>query len=1384
MQLITLHSAQAAVDCALIPISQDQSLLLHLMFVTLRCCRFVRSTRKKASICADVSILHRMQQCLCEQSPISGQSMGSGSRNTAGADMLKGCNAVPQEMMTAARLQERLLGLDTAGQGLLSKRGSMQLDPSLTMPHTRGLSRLQSQPKDVCYAISSSREDEGTHQQGSSMTQQASTQMADSQQEAWPRTAVQPQSHPIDFQEHHAGFQARQPPTDAGLAAPDSAHISSDAGLTTSDADLYKPAAREAIGPIARLEPDASKSGDVSDKNDVAAQPQSSETPAGLPSSTDQTAASEADAVPTSNVDIGHLVVRQSSMRGDFVRRQSTSSRDVSIAGDSEERPAGAHLASSDPSEQPSAAISKYNLPKTGDRLEAPQSAHPLEDTRPAPVRQEASAMRISEDYESPTQADVHAADRSSAMTSSSQAAVPQPAVPDSAMEVIRNKADPLVAPSAPASSHVDLNMAHHAASLKLSLPQKQLESIEPETSAQQPTRQSAARPAKPNKEQLAESARDAAGKATPAPSPSKPESTRLQLGSDEKAALPATMQHKQSSGGSSNQNISSPDHVSVAAGEMRRGSLQAKPKSSRQAAGRAAAAKEPKVAFSNSTAAEGTEQPFNTMTQEKSASTAAPLTTKTKPTPSASPAAGSLDPKKSLSKGSMPKAVTRDTSAAKAAADVGKEPQPVAGDFQMPGIAAPDEQHPIEEKRPVSILAQEASVSQQAPPSVQRQPSARSPDSATPAPKPPAILRQHSRFSDGPEALSSSLRIRKGDIGSTSGNRVQWKLESDEAGSLSPVHSPETNLSRPASRQGTMLSTSEPSTQQMDVASIPSASQSSDKEVHHGQQPTGEEDHAGQDGPQSGQAKHQDAAQVDQAHRSSGSDPGKSHDQSAAMAPHPAKPASRIADTSSSKRPGSGAHPRPMTNRQPWQQAAPARLGSRASAAAEALQADQKASQLTGRDRPAQVDDSLASGLPAAAAAEQTPTVGKSSTPKAAVTPAALKQAPAKPKAPTSLALPNPRGSMDLTTTTAAAATGHASQGASSSKPTPTATARKPAASMSTIKKMSLADLKAQSKAAARRISSSGDQATASPAQQLPQFPTDAEQLDNPQQQQQQQQQQGLRASSTSSARQSPQPDRTQNNRLEGHAQQSAGTFQLPSPHAVQHEPSTEAPSSGAAADSSPELIKARRPSGTLSHRHSMVDSFEEAAQSLGRLPSGVSLSGRRSSAIAAMRPGSAASSKSSTSQRRFSVMSVAEAKAMAANLKAANEELEKPDLRRRLSLAANGSMPASAAVSEKLTDYQALLADANLLQSMRSSSAMRLSGDQDFSSSWLSGRPAATPKFALSTPGIPARNWHLTLRQYPGKDEPGEEQRAASSPSRSKLGTRRSSMTEIDTI
>ena len=1283
--------------------------------------------------------------------------------------------------MTAARLQEHFQGLDMAGQGLLSKRGSTQLDPSLTMPHTRGLSRLQSQPKDFIHDalpnhISRNETAESAEQPDAEMARQTSVK---GMQEA------QPVSHPIDFQESEAPDSNLKAMQQQDEAAPE-----------RSMADLPEPASDQSHQPETLVPEPAHQIIET-------AWPDISTSPATAPATVDETAASGSAAASQQQADVGHLVVRQSSMRGDMMQRRSRPSRGFSSGGESTQGHATTELAVW-PSGQLPSTSHLLSISGAGEGTQAAQPSH-VHDGMQAASHEAASAIQISNIQEVSAQAGEHDHPIASVMTSSNREAVQDVALPASA-GIKKQVAKLQSAASANSSSEAEQEASISpacTASLKLSQLQQQLESVKGKISDPQQAKALAAKSLRPStvpdKQQFADvpvTKNITTAKPTSTPSSAKPASTSPKViskaGNDAAMAASAPLpdqQHKQPAAASLSSGLSHADHSSAAAGNDRRSYVTSKAVMRPKASSNIAALQEPKEA------ADGTKQPSADVPANKAARLPVKATSV-----SASASSGEIHTNSSKARPTNRSATaTTAVGLSKRGSGIQNKHEPTSSDQQMPGNTVSDNQishaadqaksslpsseqeysQPTRTSHPATP-GQEASSGQQALPSIERRSSARSIEAASPALKPPAILRQQSRFPDGSEPLSSSFRIKKGDVGSTSGNRVQWKLESEESGGLAAVQLADASMLRAVSRAASMLGMSSSATQplqgqQSDASADPSAPDNHVQEVRAVKQHGTQDSHAEHSGAQPAASRQQDAAEADGLQELNAA---STNDQPSISALRPAKSHSTSLNKPGRK-PSTAASPaESMTNEQASHPVLPARAKSQARVPGHASQPEQTASSSVSPTGLAQLRDSLMGAAPGAAdaaAPEGKLAQTKASTSKA-VKPAAIAAAQKLTPKAASAVLPT-SGSLTKTVNVDATSSlaGTASQAA---KPI----ARRPSASMSTIKKMSLADLKAQAKAAAKTSKASEDHATES-AQQLPQMSSehDTKMVANAQKQQHHA---GAQASSSSAVKQAPLGTEMSGEPAD-RVQHTQGSVHARSPVPPQHELGYNESSSQETDEYLPELIKAYGgPPGTASFEQpaaSLLDIRSLAADHA--MPIGAPLA-RRASAAAAVRPRSAASSQSSLSTQRSSVMSMAEAKVMAANLKAANEELGKPDLRRRLSLVASTSGAQAASANEKLTDYQALLADANLLQSMRSSSAARLSGDHDFSSSWLSGRPPATPKFALSTPGIPARNWHLTLRQYPGKDEPGEEHRPPAPASRSKLSSQRASISEIDAI
>ncbi len=1296
--------------------------------------------------------------------------------------------------MTAARLQERLLGLSTSGQGLLSKRGSTQLDPSLTMPQTRGLSRLQSQPQDFLHDLddppaysTSSRHEPADSTEHLQPTQFAAAQQIESPEPAQGLQEERPQSHPIAFSVHQASFKVEQQQQHDGASASSAADVltaaAPDTAAVTSGMDM------SAAEP-ATAEPD---------KDTETARPETSSPPESIPPSSEAGTRST-----TRQADIGHLVVRQTSIRGDMMRRRSRPSRDVSATAESLQGPADADksMPSVLPQEQ-SAAAEACGLPVFETNVETAQAIQDHDVTQEASLVQEAAIGSESpETTETPPLAKDQAQARIPDMTSSSTEKLAKPAGPAAGSK--KDKASLPTAVSASATSGLPL-APDRTSTLKLSQLQLKSESTNNRGPALQPDQVSVAAPPKqpvhstndqPSDLSVSDdnaTTKSAKTRASPKAAVSTRRHATEDAGASKAAPAPtaahATKGHDQASAVPASEALAPAQPPAAAASVNGRRSSPVKPRTSKPASATPAAAQKPETVAASTSSTGGKSKPAVPVSKQ--------LPSKAVASPAAIPDATAKPdeqaghhtvPDTSLSSHSKA-AVREPSSPAKTDVNAQREGRPAPRHKHAPSTSAstssqhdneaasnaskaspsmptldPRHQQPSE---PGNIPAQEASATEEALASIQKQPSVKSAEGAASAPRPPAILRQQSRFPDNPEVLSSSFRIRKGDAGSTSGNRVQWRLDSDEAGSASPAQTSDGSKPKAVSRQASMLSISSaaPPSQQAEHADGPANSHVLSPAVPYSslQGGTTDQQHAVQKGLASETGAQPASATSHQGlpgHDLAGPDAAQADDQMATPDPQAARPHARSADKSSSEQRSVASREQAVPRQLPDRKPIAAR--SRPVAPATGLQSDQPADQLKrSKDHP-KGDDPAAAADAAAAEPKSEPMQtdsrpGTAQASKNASMPSLHKRLPTK--------LSGTLGPSGSPAKHAAPAAGSPISGT----PATSSPVRKPAASMSTIKKMSLADLKAQMKAATRRASNTGDHATEPLAQQRALPEGDAQVLTPSDQQQQQQGRDGSFAS----------PARGQHGSL--HAKESV---HLGSQYSMRSElAQDEASISQDGGGLWPELIKAHGGSaGEAGFDRSTADLAAMRSLAADSLPGGVHLLGRRASTASTARPKSAASSASSASGRRSSVMSMAEAKVMAANLKAANVELGKPDLRRRLSLAANTAASPAADGSEKLTDYQALLADANLLQSMRSSSAARLSGDHDFASSWLSGRPSATPKFALSTPGIPARNWHLTLRQYPEGKEPGDEHRAPSTPSRSKLGTRRSSMTEID--
>ncbi len=1343
--------------------------------------------------------------------------------------------------MTAARLQEKLLALDTSGQGLLSKRGSMHLDPSLVMPHTRGLSRLQSQPLDM-----SSFDPSPQAGATSLITSNVSVSTAPVSS-----SGPSPQASAASLVTGNGGvsmapMSSSGPSPQAGaaslvagnadvsLAPVSSSGLSPQAGANTlitsngSVSQAHEHASRQSsIGrfpsqsqpyshPIIMQRQRGSMSyaraADNSSQATLAAIPPLPEPDTARPpeypgasgavsieapqASPNGMAASE-DAV---SADIGHLTARQMPGTSDVMQLQPSMQAAHSTVTHSQQ---AAAVASSTEWFAPAAeGVMQPDVGSSG--RHAPQqdvarqkSAAPQEIAEPAVSMAQAASHKL-----------LPGGTAGSAATDSREH------ISGPGYMHASNTQQP-----ATAASHQ--TGASMGTSSKAVTSKQQLPKPADLAAAHQPPLHAA------DAAGIQSSAATAGGKrksATARPRASRqPGDAHVAVQTAE--ASEATSKAGQALQGPSNDVKKPPSRIRPAATLEDAMHLQASANAKYRPAASRTAANSQQLVSRNEPKQARKQQLEATDMQHEQAQEAAPAAVL--PSIALNPVSEhqtSANEMKPAALTTNPAAAQPLASIALAFAEVDSPPStkvervPLAVNGEAPNSL---------------VLGQDLEHTHETLPPIKRQPSAGLAEGAASSIKLPAILRQQSRFPDDvPGAGISEPRLRKGDAGSTSGVRVQWKLEPDErtdeerkgaASSEPPPRSSRSGLQGQLLAQAASKQDDHPerhgSAKPSDLGAAAEAGSwpapALQPEAAEGATATllaTDPDVGEVQGVQTGQL---DTAVSSQAATTSGPDstdadtePTGEHKSTSASASFPLGKSGRIVQSGTSdqvtSRPKSGKQPVKKQNLVADTQAYTRNAGARLAGIPLMSHAKPQASaaSLTGKGRiglarqasaaPSKSASTMASNAqpsPASPAGRPLIAHAKSSASAAAAAEECLSSqaTPAAKSAHQASASAAPAESRLMTrlhsTPLTPAATSDAQAGCHTSPESvrpasdgqmlgtkAAAIPRRPAASMSTIKKMSLADLRSQMKAAIRRISGSGE--PDKHAEEPKPKDSPLEQSSNATNAQD-----GIAPDDSGSARDGLQLD------VEG--TKSAGPRQSvtqPPRRTSMSRPASalrpSKPQDHAPHNQLPELIKAHPGSSAASANEAKAVSNPALAQTQ-RLRDEGHLSGRRASAIVGMRPKSAAAIGLEATQRRSSVMSVTEAKAMAAKLRAANEELGRPDLRRRLSLAASTSNADAISVDEKLTDYQALLADASLLQSMRSSSAMRLSGDHDFSSSWLSGRQASVPKYALSTPGAPARNWHLTLRQYPTADEPLEEPR---SQARSKLAFRRASMTESE--
>ena len=1369
-------------------------------------------------------------------------------------------SVVAQEIMTAARLQERLLGLEPSGQGLLSKRGSMQLDPSLTMPLTRGLSRLQSQPVD----LASFQPSIGNGPSATSQQQAAQPKPAPLAR-FFARTESQPQSHPIDMHKAQVREHSRLETTSASAASP----AASTASATVFESsEEHQPPHEELQGAV-------------------------------LPGTTpqpDQLATEAADVAPSSMIDIGHLVRRSSNAGASAVKRPDDGSNAGLPAASTDNLPSGAPVVPSvldlqgdlsvqipDQSRQqssasppgvsapdelqgaiaeldvhePAVAQQLQSQPAPGDNSleQLPRAGQDTTASGSTPAAQQG----LNAPSQTAQQADAEAIVQPAAVTAAGKVVAQRMSKISSRSDDFSHKRPDDVAPDSTALQPVNQpttiparigspddskaaaipGAAHEAASAVKESPA--IADVPDASTASAPSAMKAIGDLHPAKLPPSKAAAAPNKRQPRSPSPVKP-SMLLGASADLSATYPPGSSPMEAAKPRTSMSRRSADDPVLV--KMRR---------SKPATSKSPTRSGPRQQGSPDVLSPPAQLTRGSAEHQSSADDISPLVANLKATPEDS-LNGSIQHTSSLR---PPSNASQDVEQAHASA--GEIPavhpadnQPAAGSTAAVAAAVsglPDAESSLQA---LSTLSKQAHAdSAQPQPSTPRrgskssQPAAskmsaakRAAEAVAPATKPPAILRQQSRFPAALEGEDSAPRIRKGDAGSISGNRVQWKLHNDEADVAGPVAEPR-SLSTRASMQSKLAPgprADEPSTPAMPGSvsqqelAISSAGQdavsteaSADSVQDLGSATSTQHlpDQSAMPAPDSAEAASQMKAALQQVSAAGAASleatpQQQDHLQQEAPAMQKAAAHGQVGSASSS-------HPILAEGDVSQVQAPSHAAGSHASAAkgkgSDHLPASGSAQAATSRgDRirpgvvrtgpkapaspqapspkqPASATPSAPSALsaarpkrPAASTLNQPSAAGTSPTNPAVTAPAASSvpsqkasaATPEKPAAPASSQPPASAASPMQSAVDVPAAPSVSSQKAAAatpekpaadissqppastaspkksavaapaapSPPSPNAAAkgpvRRPAASMSTIKKMSLADLKSQMKAAAQRLSGSGDSAT-----MLSQPPQHSAAEGSQESAAETSHEQGAFPASESS----DSPAAVTRSRLGPVGLDDQG-------HDMEEHPDA--------------LIKAH--DGRTAEAAASLSLLEgdqvSAAQRLEHLQNQLQMLGRRGSGLIAARPKSAASAKPDQLSRRSSVMSLAEAKSMAASLKAPNEELGRQDLRKRMSIAAMNSGTTTG--DQKLTDYQALLADASLLQGMRASSAARLSGDHDFSSSWLSGRQTSAPKYALSTPGAPARNWHLTLRQYP---DDGEDQR---SPVRAKPATRRASMTE----